>query len=72
MNQSAEGPDQSKDAEAIAKEPKKGIDWADPSVPVGNAPKLPLWPLILLGAAWVIWIVFLCVMAAARVTLPVA
>ena len=72
MNDKTESREQSKEAGADAEKPKKGVDWADPRVPVGNAPKLPLWPLILLGAAWIVWIVFLCVMAAARVASPVA
>lgn len=38
------------------------IDWADPNVPVGNAPPLPRWPLIVAGIAWLAWVVFLVVM----------
>ncbi len=43
-----------------------GIDWADPSVPVGDAPPLPKWPLVLTGSAWLVWIVFLLLMAVSR------
>jgi hypothetical protein len=38
------------------------IDWADPNVPVGNAPPLPKWPLALSICAWLVWVVFLVVM----------
>ena len=43
-----------------------GIDWSDPNVPVGNAPLLARWPLILAGLAWVAGIVFLAAMAVSR------
>jgi hypothetical protein len=42
-----------------------GVDWADPTVPVGDAPALPRWPLIVLGVAWTGWIIFLMVVAVA-------
>ena len=44
-------------------EPKKPrIDWADPNVPVGNAPPLPRWLLPVSAIAWLAWVVFLVVM----------
>ncbi len=42
---------------------KPRIDWADPTVPVGNAPPLPWWPLVVSGALWLAWVVFLVAMA---------
>lgn len=33
--------------------------WADPSVPAGNAPPMPRWPLPLMLVAWVAWVGFL-------------
>ncbi len=41
---------------------KRGVNWEDPSVPIGNAPPLPRWPLVLAGIAWLAWVVFLVVM----------
>ena len=41
---------------------KRGVNWEDPSVPIGNAPQLPRWPLVLAGFAWLAWVVFLIVM----------
>ena len=37
------------------------IDWADPKVPVGNAPPMPRWPLVVLATMWLSWLVFLVV-----------
>lgn len=46
-----------------ADEPKKPrIDWEDPNIPVGNAPPLPRWPLVVIGLVWVAWIVFMFVL----------
>lgn len=42
------------------KEPR--INWEDPSVPVGNAPPLPRWPLVLFTLAWLAWVMFLVAM----------
>jgi len=42
------------------------IDWADPKVPVGNAPPMSRWLLYVTGASWLAWIVFLIAMAASR------
>ena len=47
-------------------EPNRGVDWADPTVPVGNAPPLPRWPLAAFALAWLGWVAFLAVMAVAR------
>jgi hypothetical protein len=38
------------------------IDWEDPKIPVGNAPPLPRWPLVVAGMAWLAWVAFLVVM----------
>ena len=38
------------------------INWEDPSVPVGNSPPLPRWPLVMATLAWLAWVVFLVVM----------
>jgi len=38
------------------------IDWADPKTPVGDAPPLPRWPLIVAVAGWTAWIGFLAAM----------
>ncbi len=47
------------DSEATGR--RAGINWNDPDVPAGNAPPMPAWPLILSGALWFAWIVFLVV-----------
>jgi hypothetical protein len=44
-------------------EPKPRIDWQDPNVPIGNAPPLPRWPLVLSGLAWLLWIVLMLVLS---------
>ena len=41
---------------------KPRIDWADPNIPIGDAPPLPRWPLVLGGLAWASWVVFLVMM----------
>ncbi len=56
----------SSDSPSTDKAPEKEIDWSDPSVPVGNAPPMPVWPVVLGGIAWVGWVVFLIVMALTR------
>ena len=40
--------------------------WADPSIPVGNAPPMSPWLLVLAAAAWAAGIAFLVVMASWR------
>lgn len=37
-------------------------DWSDPSIPCGNAPPLPWWPVGLAALVWVGWIGFLIAM----------
>ena len=49
---------------------KPRIDWEDPTVPVGNAPRLPRWPLAVMGLAWLVWVVFLAVMLLSIVQAP--
>ncbi|MBU0718294.1 MAG: hypothetical protein KJ749_08605 [Planctomycetes bacterium] len=45
----------------VASEQERGR-WADPAVPVGNAPPQPHWPLYVFSAAWAGWLAFLVVM----------
>ncbi len=33
--------------------------WDDPSVPAGNAPPMPKWPLPLMLVVWFAWVGFL-------------
>ncbi len=49
-------------SESSSEQPTPRIDWADPNVPVGNAPPLPKWPLALSICAWLVWVVFLVAM----------
>ena len=51
--------------DSVSEAEKRGVDWNDPAVPVGNAPPMPRWPLAVLGVAWLGWLVFLAVMLAA-------
>jgi hypothetical protein len=47
--------------------PKKSrVHWDDPSVPVGNAPPMPRWPLVVSAVVWLAWVVFLIVMLVSR------
>ena len=39
-----------------------GIDWEDPSIPVGNAPTMPHWRLPVLVLIWLGWVAALFVM----------
>ena len=41
---------------------KQRIDWDDPSIPVGDAPPMPSWPVVTFAIAWGGWVVFLIVM----------
>jgi hypothetical protein len=50
------------EAGADASAEKKGIDWTDPSVPAGNAPPMPNWPVALAVLTWAGWITFLAAM----------
>ncbi len=45
---------------------KSRVDWGDPTVPVGNSPPMPRWPVVATALAWVAWIVFLIAMLASR------
>lgn len=38
---------------------KSRFNWEDPTVPVGNSPPIPKWPLAVVTLAWVGWVVFL-------------
>jgi len=47
--------------------PKKSrVNWADPSVPVGNSPPMPRWPVVVTAMAWLAWIVVLIAMLVSR------
>lgn len=35
------------------------VDWDDPSVPAGDSPSLPRWPVGVALALWVAWLVAL-------------
>ena len=50
------------DRNSADKSKKQGINWADPDVPVGDAPAMPRWPMAVLVVGWSGWIVFLVVM----------
>lgn len=52
----------SESTDTSSPEKKDRFNWKDPSVPVGNAPPFPKWPLMLSATLWVGWIVFLFVM----------
>ena len=36
--------------------------WEDPSIPIGNAPPMPRWRVLVAGLAWLAWVGFLVVM----------
>ena len=59
--------DSSDSKDAAEESTPKGIDWADPSVPVGNAPAMPRWPMVIAPMAWGGWLLFLAAMAWSRV-----
>ncbi len=47
-------------------------DWGDPTIPAGNAPPLPRWPLVASAMVFGLWLIFLVAMAYLRVrTTPV-
>ena len=50
------------EAGALNESKRPRVDWEDPSIPVGNAPPLPRWPLTVAGIAWLAFVVFLMVM----------
>ena len=39
-----------------------GPNWDDPSVPCGDSPPLPWWPIGLAALGWAAWIGFLIAM----------
>ncbi len=41
----------------------QGVDWSDPSIPAGDSPPHPTWPLVVSGVLWGGWVVFLAVVA---------
>lgn len=43
--------------------PRPRYDWADPSVPVGDAPPMPRWRLYAAAALWMGFLLFLLAMA---------
>jgi len=45
---------------------KARVNWDDPSVPVGNAPPMPRWPVVVTAIAWLAWVVFLIAMLVSR------
>ncbi len=45
---------------------KPRTDWNDPMVPIGNAPPLPRWPVVVLGLVWLAWIGCLVAMMVSR------
>ncbi len=45
---------------------KPRIDWEDPTVPIGDAPSIPRWPVVVNAIAWFAWIGFLVAMVASR------
>ncbi len=47
------------------------IDWEDPSIPPGDSPPMPRWPLAAFVVAWVGWLGFLLMMALSRTHGPV-
>ncbi|MCB9866310.1 MAG: hypothetical protein H6816_06705 [Phycisphaerales bacterium] len=53
--------------EATPPADKKMSKWEDPSVPAGDAPPLPRWPLYASGAVFALWVCFLIAMAIVRV-----
>lgn len=58
--------DAPKKADVAEARPSK-YDWADPSVPAGNAPPMPRWPLVVSAVVFALWVCFLIAMAIVRV-----
>ncbi len=65
-NRGEESESRSGTGQSSSPEKKRGINWDDPSVPIGNAPPLPRWPLVLAAVAWFASVVFLVVMMLGR------
>ena len=70
MGDNTESDSQAKDTDKAGRSGDKKIDWSDPEVPVGNAPRMPKWTLVLSVVAWVGWVVFLLVMVVTRSAAP--
>lgn len=49
-----------------AEQKKSRVNWDDPSVPVGDAPPMPRWPVVVTAIAWLAWVIFLIAMLASR------
>ncbi len=49
-------------AKAEGSDRRGGPDWSDPTIPCGNSPPMARWPMVLAGAAWMVWIGFLVAM----------
>ena len=67
MNQAAHDQAAATISEAAPAKRRKGIDWSDPRVAIGNAPPLPRWPLVLMILVWLAWIGFLLVTSLTRI-----
>jgi hypothetical protein len=70
MDENAGSVGQAKDKDSASPGESKKIDWSDPTVPVGNGPKMPAWTLALSVIVWVGWVVFLLVMVMTRSGVP--
>ncbi len=65
-------PEDSPSSQASSEDrPKTGIDWADPSVLVGNSPPRSRWPLVLTCGLWVACLGFLVAMMVVRLNATV-
>lgn len=53
---------QSVEQAAPPEKKKSWFNWEDPAVPVGNSPPIPKWPLAVITAAWLVWVLVLFVM----------
>lgn len=62
-NQENPSKDDSSAAQPVDEKRKPRIDWEDPTIPIGNGPPLPRWPLAVSGIAWLLWIALMLVMA---------
>lgn len=52
-----------RESDGAPEDSEKGlIDWEDPSVPIGNAPPLPRWPVAVSALVWASWIALLVAM----------
>jgi hypothetical protein len=55
--------DSNQEAEPV----KAKVNWADPNIPPGDSPPMPLWPLVASAVAFGLWLVFLIAMAVVRI-----